>query len=290
MTCKLCPRECGGDRSRYGGICKSGVLPKLARAALHYGEEPCISGTAGSGTVFFSGCSLGCVFCQNDGISHGNFGREVSVQRLAEIFAELEALGANNINLVNPTHFALSVKQALSIYRPRIPVVYNCGGYEKVETLRLLEGDIDVYLPDIKYADSALAARFSCATDYPETAFAAVAEMLRQTGSIELDDRGIAKRGTLIRHLVLPLHTHDSMAVLDRIASQFGADTWVSLMFQYTPVKPLEQFPELNRGLTARERDRVEQHLYALGLNNGYVQLPESRGKTFIPDFDLTGI
>ena len=194
MKCTICPRECGGDRTTAGGVCHSGVLPKLARAALHYGEEPCISGNNGSGTVFFSGCSLGCVFCQNHGISHGGFGKEVSVQRLAEIFSELEALGANNINLVNPTHFVAQILQALKLYRPSIPVVYNCGGYEKVQTLKSLEGWVDVYLPDIKYADAQLALRFSGAENYPETAFAAVEEMLRQTGNIVLNENGIAVR------------------------------------------------------------------------------------------------
>lgn len=289
MNCYICPRECGADRTTHGGVCHSGQLPKLARAALHYGEEPCISGENGSGTVFFSGCSLGCLFCQNEGISHRNFGKEVSVQRLAEIFAELEALGANNINLVNPTHFVPQILQALKLYRPCVPVVYNCGGYEKVQTLKSLEGFVDVYLPDIKYADAALAQRFSDAADYPETAFAAVQEMLRQTGNIVLNENGIAVRGTMIRHLVLPMHTRDSMAVLDRIAQQFGTQTWVSLMFQYTPVHPTP-YAELNRRLTQRECDRVEQHLYSLGLQNGYVQFPESADKTYIPDFDLTGI
>lgn len=288
--CRLCPRECGADRTKYAGVCRSGVLPKVARAALHYGEEPCISGTRGSGTVFFSGCSLRCVFCQNDSVSHGNFGREISVERLSEIFGELEAAGAHNLNLVSPAHFVPQIAEALALRRPGIPVVYNSGGYEKAETLRRMEGLVDIYLPDIKYADSALAAKLSGAADYPETALSAVAEMLRQTGNIRLDENGMAIGGTLIRHLVLPMHTHDSMAVLDRIADRFGTDTWVSLMFQYTPITPSERYPELNRRLTARERGRVEEHLVALGFHNGYVQQPESADRAYIPDFDLTGV
>lgn len=288
--CTVCPKKCGADRTVRPGFCGSGAVPKIARAALHYGEEPCISGAAGSGTVFFSGCSLRCLFCQNYEVSQHSFGEEVTVPRLAEIFRELEAQGANNINLVTPTHWAPVIAEALSLYRPGIPVVYNCGGYESVETLRALEGLVDVWLPDIKYADPALARRFSGAPDYPDTAFAAVEEMLRQCGHLCLDARGMAVRGVMIRHLVLPLHLKNSFAVLERIAEQFGKETWVSLMFQYTPLREIPAYPELNRTLTRRERERAEAYLEEKGLLNGYVQEPDSKGTAFIPRFDLTGV
>ena len=217
-------------------------------------------------------------------------GEEITVSRLAEIFRELEEQGANNINLVTPTHWAPVIAEALSLYRPGIPVLYNCGGYESVETLRRLEGLVDVWLPDIKYADPELARKFSGAPDYPETAYAAVEEMLRQCGHLQLDARGLAVRGVMIRHLVLPLHLKNSFAVLDRIAEQFGTETWVSLMFQYTPLREIQEYPELNRTLTRRERERAEAYLEEKGLLNGYVQEPDSKGTAFIPRFDLTGV
>ena len=288
--CTVCPKKCGADRTVRPGFCGSGAVPKIARAALHYGEEPCISGTAGSGTVFFSGCSLRCLFCQNYEVSRHSFGEEITVSRLAEIFRELEEQGANNINLVTPTHWAPVIAEALSLYRPGIPVLYNCGGYESVETLRRLEGLVNVWLPDIKYADPELARKFSGAPDYPETAYAAVEEMLRQCGHLQLDARGLAVRGVMIRHLVLPLHLKNSFAVLDRIAEQFGTETWVSLMFQYTPLREIQEYPELNRTLTRREWERAEAYLEEKGLLNGYVQEPDSKGTAFIPRFDLTGV
>lgn len=288
--CTLCPRRCGADRTKGTGACGSGARLRIARAALHYGEEPCISGKRGSGAVFFSGCALRCVFCQNHAISAEQFGRDISVERLSEIFRELEDQGAENINLVTPTQWSAHIARALELYRPHIPVLYNCGGYESPETLRRLEGLVDVWLPDIKYADPELAARFSGARDYPETAFRAVSEMLRQCGNPVFNERGMIQRGVIIRHLVLPLHLRNTFAVLDRIRAEFGTDTWISLMFQFTPIVPLPEYPELNRALTRRERERAERYLEDLGFLNGYVQEPDSSGTKFIPEFDLTGV
>ena len=213
MTCTLCPRNCGAERTATTGkgVCGVGLLPRIARAALHMWEEPCISGTRGSGAIFFSGCNLQCAFCQNEVISHGGQGETVSVERLAEIFRELENQGAHNINLVTATHFVPAVIAALDLYRPNIPIVYNCGGYESIETLRMLEGYVDVYLPDFKYIDSAMAKLLSGAPDYPEVAQAAIAEMRRQTGPAVYDEDGMMLRGTQIRHLVLPGPTGDTI-------------------------------------------------------------------------------
>ena len=291
--CSLCPRSCRvprADDAPSAGVCGMPAMPVVARAALHVGEEPCISGTRGSGTVFFSGCSLGCVFCQNHPISHERFGETVSIRRLAEIFWELEAQGAHNINLVNPTHYAAAIRQALRLYRPAIPVVYNSSGYERVETLRALEGLVDIYLPDLKYVHEEPAAAFSGASDYFSRAAAAILEMARQTGPFVLDDRGVAIRGTLVRHLVLPGHTRSSLEVLDWMKAHLPRGVWVSLLSQYTPLQPIENAPELNRRITRREYDKVVDHLLELGLTNGYVQERDSADSRYIPAFDLTGI
>jgi len=292
--CNLCPRKCNADRTKSAGVCKSGVLPRVARSALHFWEEPCISGSGsgkkGSGTVFFSGCPLKCIFCQNEKISHENAGADITAERLSEIFMELEEEGACNINLVTPTHWACVITEALDIYRPGIPVLYNCGGYESVETLKMLEGYIDVWLPDIKYADPVLAEHFSKAADYPDVAFKAVREMLRQAGNPVLDSNGIIRKGVIIRHMVLPLHVKDSERVMDRIAEEFGTGVWMSLLFQYTPVIKSEKYPELNRTLTMRERKRAEDYLERKGFRNGYIQEPGNTDASFIPDFDLTGV
>ena len=206
MICTLCPRNCGVERTAESGagVCRMGTQPKIARAALHMWEEPCISGTRGSGAVFFSGCGLRCVFCQNEAISQQGEGKIVTPERLAEIFRELEAQGAHNINLVTAAHFVPAVLEALNLYRPNIPIVYNSSGYESIETLRMLSGVVDIYLPDYKYIDPNMAAMLSGARDYPEGAFAAIAEMIRQTGAPVYDENGMMQRGTLIRHLVLP--------------------------------------------------------------------------------------
>lgn len=288
-NCRLCPRGCGADRQTTMGFCGVPQQPRLARAALHFGEEPCISGTRGSGTVFFSGCHLRCVYCQNRPISQENQGKTVTIRRLAEIFRELEETGAHNINLVNPSHYAKSVCEALDLYRPKLPVVYNSSGYELVETLRMMEGYVDVYLPDCKYASRELASSLSGAANYFDYAAPAILEMARQTGPVVLDENGIAQKGTIVRHLVLPGHTKESMAVLDWLAT-IKDRIWVSLLFQYTPMGDLSAHKELQRPLTRRECDKVWTYMNDLGIRNGYVQDRTSSGTEAIPVFDLTGI
>jgi len=291
FICTLCPRQCRAQRTQtdnIGGYCGMPSQPVAARAALHFGEEPCISGTRGSGTVFFSGCVLGCVFCQNESISHQRWGKSIAIEHLADIFRELEAAGAHNINLVNPTHYAVSICKALELYRPSIPVVYNSGGYERVETLKMLDGLVDIYLPDCKYVDSTLSSALSDAPDYFAYASAAILEMVRQTGAVQLDADGMAQKGTIVRHLVLPGHTANSMQVLDWLATV--SNIWVSLMFQYTPCGDLTDHKELQRPLTRRECEKVWQYMDDLGITNGYVQDRKSSGTKMIPEFDLTGL
>lgn len=290
-VCTLCPRQCRAQRTETGntgGYCGMPSAPIAARAALHFGEEPCISGTRGSGTIFFSGCTLGCIFCQNMSISHGQHGKIITIERLADIFRELEAAGAHNINLVNPTHYAVSICKALELYKPNIPVVYNTGGYERAETLRMLDGLVDVYLPDCKYVDSTLSASLSDALDYFQFNSAAILEMVRQTGPVTLDADGIAQKGTIVRHLVLPGHTVNTLQVLDWLATV--PDIWVSLMFQYTPCGNVSAHKELQRSLTRRECDKVWQYMNNLGIIQGYVQDRKSSGTKMIPEFDLTGL
>ena len=289
--CSICPRQCNAQRTDDAGegFCGMPLAPVVARAALHFGEEPCISGTNGSGTVFFSGCTLKCCFCQNHSISHLNEGKTISVARLAEIFHELEMAGAHNINLVNPSHYADSICKALKLYRPKVPVVYNSSGYESVETLRLLEGHVDVYLPDCKYVDSDLSKSLSCAEDYFSVASAAILEMARQTGPATFDENGLMTKGTMVRHLVLPGHTRNSMQVLDWLAT-IKDQVWVSLMFQYTPCGDVSAHKELQRTLTRRECDKVWAYMDELGIANGYVQDRKSAGTFMIPAFDLTGV
>lgn len=291
-TCTLCPRQCNAVRTddHTRGHCGVTAAPRVARAALHFGEEPCISGENGSGTVFFSGCPLHCRYCQNHEISQAGFGKAITPARLADIFRELESEGAHNINLVSGTQFVPAIRQALSLYKPSIPVVYNSGGYERVETLKTLEGLVDVYLPDFKYADNTLGAALSGVPDYADRAAAAVWEMAQQTGPMQLDANGIAQRGTMVRHLVLPGHTKNSLAVLDWLAANLPSGCFVSLMFQYTPLRDVEGFPSLSRRLTRREREKVFDHLLNLGLTDGYAQEAESASAVYIPNFDLTGV
>lgn len=291
-ACKLCPRRCGAvrpDTQNGLGACGMPALPTLARAALHFGEEPCISGQNGSGTVFFSGCTLRCSFCQNRPISHGGFGETVTVRRLADIFRELVEQGAHNVNLVSPTPFVPAIQEALAFYRPPVPVIYNSSGYELPETIRSLAGLVDVFLPDLKYHSPALAASLSAAADYPATARAAIAEMATLTGPVELDENGMIRRGTMVRHLVLPGHTGDSMEVLRWLAEQGPPGVYLSLMFQYTPMGENAD-PALNRRLTQRECDKMIDFTLSLGLENGYMQERSSSDARFIPAFDLTGV
>lgn len=290
MICTLCPRNCGVERTAESGagVCRMGTQPKIARAALHMWEEPCISGTRGSGAVFFSGCGLRCVFCQNEVISQQGEGKIVTPARLAEIFRELETQGAHNINLVTAAHFVPAVLEALNLYRPNIPIVYNSSGYESIETLRMLSGVVDIYLPDYKYIDPNMAAMLSGARDYPDVAFAAIAEMIRQTGAPVYDENGMMQRGTLIRHLVLPGLTGDSMKILTRIRDEFPGIP-VSLMGQYTPCGRALSMPGMDRKIKKKEYARVLAHMEAIGLD-GYRQELGSADGAFIPSFDETGV
>lgn len=291
MICELCPRRCGAERTgtEGGGVCAMPELPVLARAALHFWEEPPISGKRGSGTVFFSGCPLKCVFCQNEAISQKNFGRAVSPARLREIFFELIAQGAHNINLVNPTHFSHILAEVLTEPLP-VPVVWNSGGYERVETLRALEGKVQIYLPDLKYLTPALAERCSAAPDYPQYAAAAVTEMVRQVGPYELDGEGLLKKGVVIRHLILPGQAAEAKRVMDWVEERFPPKTILfSLMSQYVPMGRAAAMPGLDRRLRGSEARAAEEYMAALGLE-GFVQDRESASGEFVPAFDLTGV
>lgn len=262
----------------------------VARAALHFWEEPCISGTRGSGAVFFTGCPLGCIFCQNYTISkEKRVGKPVHPRELADIFQNLVKQGAHNINLVTPTHFVPVILEALSLWKPTVPVVYNCSGYESVQTLRMLEGHVDIYLPDFKYAEPSLAASLSGAPDYVETAQTAILEMVRQTGPAVFDGDGIIQKGTIVRHLILPGHTRNSIAVLDWLAQNLPQGVPVSLMAQYVPCGRAAEYPQLDRRITRREYEKVQDYLFSLNLD-GYVQERESASKVYIPPFDLEGV
>ena len=287
MKCMLCPRLCGVDRAAGEiGYCGAPALPVIARAARHDWEEPCISGSRGSGAVFFSGCNLGCVYCQNREISRSIKGKTLDAAALRELFARLRDSGVHNINLVTATPYADVVAQALET-PPGIPVVWNCGGYERLETLRMLEGKIDVYLPDMKYADDHLAKELSGAGDYFKTADAAVREMVRQTGPCRFDDEGLLQRGVLVRHLMLPGFLANSKDVLEWFADAFPkGEAMLSLMAQYTP----NGFGGSGRRLTEEEWREVTDYLYMLGIRSGYVQEPSSAEGEYVPCFDGTGV
>ena len=292
MICTLCPRRCGALRTqeRGEGYCRMPEASLLARAALHMWEEPPISGTRGSGTIFFSGCSLGCRFCQNEKISRQDFGKAVTLDRLGEICDELIDQGAHNINFVNPTHYAHTIRALLEILSLPVPVVWNTGGYERVETLRSLEGKVDIYLPDLKYLDSQTAGRYSDAPDYPKIATAAIEEMVRQTGPVQFDEQGLLKRGVIIRHLILPGQVNQAKAVMDWVAQTFEPGTVLfSLMSQYTPWGDLSSCPELNRRLRAGEIRTAQQYMDILGLE-GFTQERTSAKEEYTPPFDLTGV
>ena len=290
--CTCCPRRCGVDReSGKLGFCGVPENPVIARAAPHFGEEPCISGERGSGAVFFSGCTLRCVFCQNYEISRGRSGKEISVDRLRDIFLELRDQGVHNIELVTPTHFTRVIAEALDGLKLDIPVVWNSSGYEKVETLQLLDGLVQIYMPDLKYLNSETAKRYSAAEDYPEAATAAIAEMVRQRGSCRFDDDGLLQSGVLIRHLILTGHVEESMDVIDYVADSFLPGTVLfSLMSQYTPVPGLEAYPELCRTLTPEENDNLIHYLRTRHLQDGFWQELSSVGEESIPLFDGSGL
>ena len=292
--CSLCPRNCHVDRTAgKTGYCGMDQKVKIARAALHMWEEPCISGTRGSGAVFFTGCNLRCCFCQNREIAIGDSGLEITEERLAEIFLELQEKDAANINLVTGTHYIPQIIAALDCAKKHglnIPVVYNCGGYENTETLKLLDGYVDIYLPDYKYAESELAVKFSHANDYPERAMEAVNEMVRQTGMPQFDAEGYMKRGTIVRHLILPGHTRNSKKVLKLLHKTFGKQIYISIMNQYTPVFEQKEYTELNRCVTRREYEKVLDYAFELGIENGFFQDGETARESFIPAFDYEGV
>ena len=290
--CRLCPRMCGAVRSRTLGRCGASERAKVARAARHLWEEPCISGSRGSGTVFFSGCELGCVFCQNREISRGNFGREVTEARLADIFLELQAQDVHNLNLVTPLQYTPQILQALELARPALtlPVVVNCGGYARVDTLRRWEGQADIWLPDLKYHSSALAARYSGATDYFDRAAEAILEMHRQQPTLEWNADGTLRRGVIVRHLILPGAWKDSLKVLEWLDSALPKDGFLlSLMRQYTPTEACGEYPEINRRLTTFEYDKVVNRAAEMGFR-GFTQEASSAKAEYTPDFDLTGV
>lgn len=290
MLCNICPRNCNIDRSVKMGFCNSNNLIKVSRAAPHYWEEPPISGTRGSGAVFFSGCSLRCVFCQNYEISHECFGKEITALRLADIFRRLTEQGVHNINLVTPTHYTFEIIKALELYKPPVPVVWNSSAYEKVETLEKLEGLVDIYLPDLKYFDSEISLKYSYAADYFAVASKAVGEMYRQVGKLSLDENGIAKKGLIIRHLVLPGNISQSFKIFEYLAENFPNDISISVMRQYVPCGKAVNMPPLDRKLTAREYRMVKEKIMEFGFENIYFQQGEAAENTYIPDFNLEGI
>ena len=289
-NCNLCPRKCGVDRTKGQlGFCRQPDRIFAARAAAHYWEEPVISGSFGSGAVFFSGCTLKCCFCQNGIISQKDLGKEISSAHLREIFLRLIDDGVQNINLVTPTHFLPSIIPALQPKLP-VPVVYNCGGYERVETLRSLDGLVDIYLPDMKYSDAALAAKLSAAPDYVETAKAAMLEMYRQAGPAVIEDE-IMQRGLIVRHLVLPGQIDNSLGVLDWFAEAFPkGDVLFSLMSQYVPMGKAKTMPPFDRTVTEEEYDAVLSYLDLLGIENGFTQDFSAASEDYIPDFSFEGL
>lgn len=298
--CNLCPRKCNADRIEHIGFCKETHTVRLARAALHFYEEPPISGTCGSGAVFFSGCNLKCVFCQNDSIARSDVGKIVSVERLSEIFLELQKKGAHNINLVTPSHFTYEIKEALILAKEKgliIPIVYNSSAYELPETLRLLDGLIDIYLPDCKYSDNEKAIQYSSAPGYFDIAKAAIAEMYRQVGALNFDENGLLKKGVVVRHLLLPLGVKNAKGVVDYLHETYGESVYLSLMNQYTPMidslsllKVKDSCPELFRKVTKREYERLLDYVLSLDIKNVFIQEGGTASDSFIPDFDYSGV
>lgn len=292
--CVLCPRECHVDRtSGKIGYCRTTDELVVARAALHMWEEPCISGKEGSGTVFFSGCALGCVYCQNRAISKGLAGKTITVERLAEIFLELQEKGANNINLVTPSHYVPHIIEALDISRQKgliIPVVYNCSGYEKVETLKMLEGYIDIYLPDLKYMSDEPAIKYSNCRNYFAVAAAAIEEMVRQVKETRFDERGIMQKGVIVRHLTLPGYLEDSKRIIKYLYETYGNRIFISIMNQYTPITKNRVYPELNRKITEEEYEELVNFAIEIGVKNGFIQEGETALESFIPEFNGEGV
>lgn len=294
-TCTLCPRGCRVDRKNGSrGFCGvSGEDIYLARAALHMWEEPCISGENGSGTVFFSGCSLRCVYCQNYHIAHMEAGKPVTRSRLVEIFLELQDKGANNINLVTPTHYTPEIVWAVQEARKQgltLPIVYNCSGYEKVETLKMLQGIVDIYLTDFKYMDIEAAKRYSNAPDYPKIAKEALDEMVRQVKMAKFSEEGLMTKGVIVRHLLLPGYLENAKEVVRYVYETYGNQVYLSLMNQYTPLPQVERFPEINRRVTEEEYEELIDYAIEIGVENGFVQEGETAEESFIPEFNYEGV
>ena len=293
-NCLLCPRKCGINRSTgQTGVCGVSAEIRVARAALHYWEEPCISGKKGSGAVFFSGCSLHCVFCQNREISDGKAGKVISKERLSDIFLELKAKGANNINLVTPGQYIPDIVWAVRAARRRgmeLPIVYNTSGYENETELKLLEGIVDVYLPDFKYMDSALSAKYSRAKDYPSVAKQALSEMVRQQPKVVIDDAtGLIQKGVIVRQLLLPGHVNDAKAILKYLHDTYQNSIYISMMSQFTPIA-LKDYPEINRTVTRREYERLIDYAIKIGITNAFIQEGDVAKDSFIPAFDCEGV
>lgn len=292
-NCKLCPRNCGVNRKNNIGFCGQSDKLYAARAALHMWEEPCISGEQGSGTVFFTGCNLRCVYCQNRQIAVGGTGFEITAKRLSEIFLKQQENGAHNINLVTPTHYVPHIIEALDMVRGKsltIPVLYNCGGYESVETLKLLRGYVDIYMPDFKYMDKTIAKKYSNAEDYPEIVKLAIEEMVLQSGGCVFDENGIMTKGVIVRHLVLPSYVQNSMQVIKYLHQTYGQKIYMSIMNQYTPMPYVSKYPEINRTVTEAEYDEVINYAVQIGVENAFVQEGTAARESFIPLFDGEGI
>ena len=291
--CELCPRKCKIDRRVSHGFCGQSDKLKICRASLHMWEEPCISGSEGSGTVFFSGCQLKCIFCQNSDIALSHAGLEISEERLVEIFFELADKGANNINLVTPSHFTPTIVSAIEKAKERgftLPFVWNSSAYEEIGTLELLRGKIDIFLPDLKYFSAELAKELSNAPDYFEKASCAIRKMLDIAGKPEFDNHGIMKKGVIVRHLVLPAHTDDSIKVIKHLFDTFGHDIYISIMNQYTPMPSVSDRKDLSRRLTTYEYEKVVSFARELGIRNGFTQARSAARESFIPAFDYTGV
>ncbi len=293
-NCKLCPRNCNVDRlNNKIGFCKATDKLKIARAALHFWEEPCISGEKGSGTVFFSNCTLKCVFCQNNDISQCDVGKEISIERLSNIFLELQDKGALNINLVTPTHYVPQIIEALKIAKNQglnLPIIYNSSGYENIETLKLLDGYIDIYLPDLKYYNNKYSIKYSNARNYFDLAIKAIEEMVKQVGKAKFNENGIIEKGVIVRHLLLPGLLFDSKKVLDALYNKFGNKIYISIMNQYTPLKHVENYPEINKKISKKYYDAIIDYAISIGIENGFIQEDGTAKESFIPTFNYEGI
>ena len=293
-SCKLCPRNCGINRLDGNiGFCKSGKNIKVAKVSLHHWEEPCISGDSGSGTVFFSHCNLQCSFCQNHKISTEGVGKEISIERLSEIFLEQQQKCAHNINLVTPTHYVPQIIEALSIAKSKgltIPVIYNTNSYESIETLKSLKGYIDVYLPDLKYFSNKYSCRYSNSPDYFHHATEAIKEMFSQVGELKFNNEGLIEKGVIIRHLMLPGLLFDSKKIMDYIYNTFGNSVYISIMNQYTPMPLYNNHPEINKPLNPKHYDALIDYCLSLGIENAFIQENGTCSESFIPNFDLTGV